>query len=158
MEQWYRTLRRLMSKLVFSRHWAWLETRYTVVIYDMDSKKVCQFWSNIEQDNIDFRCSSQNLLGAHQHLRKQDLWDHCPMNNFFSVCSYSHVHTYFFPNNNYGHFSLFLCVYLMKIFHLLDTFIVEVCQEDDFYLNCIILVNRNNTRIHFITQTDIGKS
>lgn len=43
-----------------------------------------------------------------------------------------------------------LLVYLMTMSLLLGT---EECLENDF---CIILVNRNNIRIFYVAQTDVG--
>ena len=52
--------------------------------------------------------------------------------------------------------SLIHVYFLQKIYSIYWAHVSVDGQEDDFCLSCIILMNRNNTRIFFISQTDTG--
>lgn len=90
------------------------------------------------------------------HLAKT-VWLQTVNDWLFLFVIFSHVPLYVFPKNSHGYFPHCLCVCLVSIFHLLGRHIVVDCQEDVFSLSCTNLMNRNNTEMYFMAQTDIGR-
>lgn len=114
----------------------------------MEARKICSRWQ-LTAIKLAHQMNNSLMEEPHQARLTRPL----PMNDWLLLSVIFLCATIIPPLNCHGYFPHCPCDYLINIFHLLSTHISVDGQGDDFFLSCIILINRKYIRKLFKTRS-----